>query len=94
MDAGELVRAGAAAAQLLESEDFKLGLEAVRAQAFQSWASTQPEQAKEREEFYFLLLATNKLELYFRQLAEGGRYEERKAAEKDKRAQQPTGDYA
>jgi len=81
-----LIQKGRAAAALLKSEDFKATVEAVQLQAFQGWSRTQPEQTKEREEFYFLLLATNKLLAFLEEMVSSGKFEERKAAEKEARA--------
>ena len=78
MNSEELIRAGQAAKALLESDDFKIGLKAVRDMAQESWTKTEPAQVKEREEFYYLILATNVLEAHFRSLAESGRFEQRK----------------
>jgi hypothetical protein len=88
MTSEEMMRAGQAARNLLENDDFKLGIQAIRDMAQRNWAATNPEQVKEREEFYYLNLATTILEAHFRSLAENGRFEERKAADLEARAKQ------
>lgn len=72
----KLIALGNRARGLLANEDFTAFVEAQRIEAFQGWSSTQPEQGKEREEFYYLLLATDKLTAKLTSLEQSGRFEQ------------------
>ena len=80
MDKEEMLRKGRAAQSLLESADFISVMDVVRLDAFRGWSCTQPEQRTEREEFYYLLLAAEKLKANLTALASNARFEELKAA--------------
>lgn len=81
-----MIRAGAAAKYLRESPEFKMFLEATRVDAFQGWAATQPEQKAEREEFYYLLMAIEKLNAKLTSTEQVGRQEEIKLAQEEAKA--------
>lgn len=92
-----MIRKGQAAQALLDSPDFIAVMDVVCLDAFRGWSGTQPEQKTEREEFYYLLLAVEKLKANLAALASNARFEELKAAKeaeaKAKAQPQPENDH-
>ena len=86
MNAEDAIRKGAAAKALLENPDFKLALDTVRLEAFKGWAGSKPDEGTKREEFYYLLQATDKLKDNLNALVANARFEERKAEDAEARA--------
>jgi hypothetical protein len=88
MSKEDIIRLGNSARELLKSETFVSVTEAVRANAFQGWAATNPEQTKEREEFYYLLLAIGKVTQTLQGLEQSGLLEQRKLERDEQEAAQ------
>ena len=62
----------------MENEDFIVAMDAVRLQAFQTWANTKPEQHEVREQNYYLLQATTKIRDNLEALVSNAQFEQKK----------------
>lgn len=81
-----IIRLGNIARSLKDNEEFKIFTEAMRVETYKGWASTQPEQSKEREEFYYLLLAIEKLNAKLSSMEQSGRMEQSRLDAEDAKA--------
>lgn len=79
MSKEDAVRKGQAAQALLESADFNIAVDTVRLEAFKGWASSEPSEAPKREEYYYLLQATDKLKDNLKALVSNAQFEIKKA---------------
>ena len=96
MSIEDALRKGQAAKALLENADFIVAIDTVRLEAFRGFASSQPAESKAREEFYYLLQATDKLKDNLKALVANAQFEIKKAerdeAEAAAKAEQPKGE--
>lgn len=79
MSIEDAIRKGQAAQALLDSADFIIAIDTVRLEAFTGWAGSELSDASKREEYYYLLQATDKLKNNLKALVANARFEEKKA---------------
>lgn len=80
MSSDDAIRKGQAAKALLENADFNIAIDTVRLEAFKGWAGSDSSEREKREEYYYLLQATDRLKDNLKALVTNARFEEHKIA--------------
>lgn len=80
----EVIERGRKAQSLLNDENFQFALQSLQTNAMKAWASTQPSQSQEREQFYYLMLALGHVEAQLRGWIDDAKMEARKEDQTNK----------